>query len=83
MTATVLNIKIDEVERKIPEVSGLVTTSILNTKIREVENKIHGVSDPESLTKYSFLAQFLSPHKCNGIRLLSPESECTSCVTSC
>ena len=27
-------------ERKMPNVSGLVTTTVLNTKIREVENKI-------------------------------------------
>ena len=52
MTITVLNTKIDEVERKIPEVSGLATTNILDTTIREVENKIPSVSDLQSWTKY-------------------------------
>ena len=45
MTATVLNTKIDKVERKIPHVSGFVSTTVLNTKIREVENKTSSVSD--------------------------------------
>ena len=40
MTATVLNTKIFEVENKIPNTSGLVTTIALNTKISEAENKI-------------------------------------------
>ena len=31
---------IAQFERKMPNVSGLVTTTALNTKIREVENKI-------------------------------------------
>ena len=40
MTTIALNIRISEVEGKIPNVSGLVTTTALNTKIGEVENKI-------------------------------------------
>ena len=40
VTTTILNIKIGEVENKIPDVSGLVITAVLNTKIGEVENKI-------------------------------------------
>ena len=32
--------KIGDVERKIPDNSGLATTAVLNTKIGEVENKI-------------------------------------------
>ena len=40
VATTILNIKIGEVENKIPDVSGLVTTAVLNTKIGEVENKI-------------------------------------------
>ena len=44
MTTTVLNIKLSEVENKIPYTSGLVTTTLLNTKISEVENKISSVS---------------------------------------
>ena len=39
MTTTILNTKINKVENKIPNTSGLVT-AVLNTKIREVENKI-------------------------------------------
>ena len=37
---TVLNTKIGEVEKNIPDYNGLVTITVLNTKIREVENKI-------------------------------------------
>ena len=37
VTATNLNTKISEAEKKIPEASGL---TVLNTKISEVENKI-------------------------------------------
>ena len=40
MTTTVLNTKITEVEKKIPDTSSLVTATVLNTKISEVENKI-------------------------------------------
>ena len=39
MTTTNLNTKINEVERKTPDTSGLVTTTVLNTKSAEVENK--------------------------------------------
>ena len=35
---------IGEVENKIPDVSGLVTTAVLNTNIGEVENKIPDIS---------------------------------------
>ena len=31
-------------DKKIPDVSGLLTTTVLNTKIIEVENKIHDVT---------------------------------------
>ena len=40
MTTAVLDTKIDEVENKIPDVSGLATTAVLNIKISEVESKI-------------------------------------------
>ena len=40
VTAIVLNIKISEVENKIPNASGLVATTVSNSKISEVENKI-------------------------------------------
>ena len=40
MTTTVLNIKINEVENKIPNTSNIVTTTILNTKISEFKNNI-------------------------------------------
>ena len=40
MSTTVLNTKISEFEKKIPDTSSLVTTTVLNTKIEEVENKI-------------------------------------------
>ena len=39
MTATVLNVKISEVENIIPNTSRIVTTTVLNTKISEVEEK--------------------------------------------
>ena len=38
------NKKIRDVENKIPDISGLVTTAALDTKIGEVENKIPDVS---------------------------------------
>ena len=37
MTAVVLNIKIGQVENKILNTIGLVTTTILNNKIGEIE----------------------------------------------
>ena len=40
MTTTFLNIKISEVQKKTPDVSGLKTTNVLETKINEVENKL-------------------------------------------
>ena len=40
MTKTVLNTKISEVEKKIPDTANLVTTTVLSTKISEVQNKI-------------------------------------------
>ena len=40
MTNAVLNTKIGEVEKKIPDVGGLVTATVLNRKIREVESKM-------------------------------------------
>ena len=40
MTATVWKTKINEVENKIPDTSGLVNTTVFNTKITEVQNKI-------------------------------------------
>ena len=44
MTVTVLNTKIKEVENKIPDMSGLVTTRVVNTKIGDVENKTPNLS---------------------------------------
>ena len=44
--------KIEGVEKKIPDTSGLVTTTVLNTKIIEVENKI---SDTSSLVTATVL----------------------------
>ena len=40
MTTTALKIKISEVDKKIPDEKGLVTTTVLNTKIYKVENKL-------------------------------------------
>ena len=40
MITTVLNTKISEVENKITDTSGLLTTFILNSKTSDVENKI-------------------------------------------
>ena len=39
-----MNTKSSEVENKIPDNSGIVTTTVLNTKIGEVENKIPDLS---------------------------------------
>ena len=39
MTTTVLNTKISEVEKKIPDTNSLVTITVFNTKFNEVENK--------------------------------------------
>ena len=53
MTLTVLNIKISEVEDKIPNTtSNLVTTTVLNTKVSEVENKIP--NDSKYITTQEF-----------------------------
>ena len=35
-----MNTKISDVENKIPDTSGLVTTSVLNTKIEKFEKKV-------------------------------------------
>ena len=40
----ILEKKIGDVDKKVPEVSGLVTTTVLNAEIGEVENKIPLVS---------------------------------------
>ena len=40
VTATVLNTKIEEVEKEIPDDSSLLTTTVLNKKIGEIQNKI-------------------------------------------
>ena len=34
--------KIEDVDKKIPDLSGLVTTTVFDTKISEIENKIRG-----------------------------------------
>ena len=39
MTTTFLNIKIGEVEKKMPDTSGLVTTTALNTKLEKLATK--------------------------------------------
>ena len=44
MTATVLTRKIGEVEKKIVDVSSLVTSTVINTKIGEVVKKIPDIS---------------------------------------
>ena len=52
--------KIGDVDKKIPDTSGLVITTVLNTKISEVENKIPNndkyITTPEfsKLTAESF-----------------------------
>ena len=48
-----MNTKISEVENKIPDVSGLVTTTLLNTKIGDVENKIPDASGLAMTTDYN------------------------------
>ena len=56
MTATVLNTKVSEIEKKISDPSSLVTTTVLNTKISEVENKIldHTTQEFNKLTTENF-----------------------------
>ena len=44
--------KLEILIKKIPDVSGLVTTTVLNTKISEVKNKIPIVSDLVKKTNY-------------------------------
>ena len=44
MTTKVFNTKIEKIENKIPDTSGLVTTTVLNTKIGEVGNKIPDIT---------------------------------------
>ena len=39
MRTTILNIKVNELENKVPNTSNLVTTTVLNIKISEVERK--------------------------------------------
>ena len=39
MRTTILNIKVSELENKVPNTSNLVTTTVLNIKISEVERK--------------------------------------------
>ena len=39
-----MNEKVDKVENKIPDISGLVTITVLDTKIGEVESKISEIS---------------------------------------
>ena len=40
MSKKFLNLKIGEVEKKMPDKSGLKSTNVLETQINEVENKI-------------------------------------------
>ena len=47
-----MNIKIKEIDNKIPDYSGLVTTAVINTKIQEVKNKIQVVSGLVEKTDY-------------------------------
>ena len=52
-----MNTKVSEVENKIPDNSGFLTTCALNTKIGEVENKIpdHAkVTTSQKLNKLTF-----------------------------
>ena len=43
--------KIEDVDKKLPDISGLVTT-VLNTKIKEVDNKIPDLSSLVKKTNY-------------------------------
>ena len=56
MTATLLNTKVSEIEKKISDPSSLVTATVLNTKISEVENKIldHTTQEFNKLTSENF-----------------------------
>ena len=44
--------KIGDVDQKIPDVSGLVTTSVLDKQISELKNEIPGASDLAKKTNY-------------------------------
>ena len=47
------------------------------------ETKIFRQSWRKHLETFSLFCTIFLHHKCNGTRLLSPESECTSCLRSC
>ena len=39
MTRAVVNTKVSEIEKKVPDASNLLTKIVLNTKISDTENK--------------------------------------------
>ena len=53
MATTVVNTKIGEVKRKIPDAGGLVTSTLLNKITGEVENKMPDVSGLVKKTDYN------------------------------
>ena len=63
MATTVLNTKIDEVEKKMLNTSSLVTKTVFNTKTSEVENKVQDhakyitTSEFDKLTTENFTAR--------------------------
>ena len=48
-----LNMKVNNIENKIPDTSALVTTAVLNTKIGKVENKLPDTSGLVNKTDYN------------------------------
>ena len=48
-----MNTKVSEVDNKIQDVSGLVTTAVLNTKIKEVANKLPAIRGSIKKTGYN------------------------------
>ena len=78
-----MNLKISEVENKIPDTSGLVTTTVLNTKIGEVVNnfpdytKYITISEFNKLTAQNFHKQITS----NKTKHLEVQKKLNSLVT--
>ena len=51
MTTAVLNTKIEKVENKIQNISGLIKKTYYNAKISDIEKKYFTSSDYDKLTK--------------------------------
>ena len=64
-----MNSKIGEVEKKVPDASGLVTTTLLNAKLGEVQNKIPGHAKYITAFKFNKLAGLIFDTKLKHVNL--------------